>query len=158
MAPHGPESSTGGGHSHGGTDANGVVMAMVFQNFIKTPLYTNDWTPTTPGAYAGTCIFLIALAMFGRSLMAVKAMLDQRWLDQARDRKFVVVAGQTTESQRAYNDPSAKDMVLLTENGVEEKVRVVTRTAGPAVMPWRFSVDLPRAAMVTLMVGVGYLL
>lgn len=145
-------------HAHGGVDSSGTVMAMVFQNFIQTPLFTLSWTPSNSGAYAGTCIFLIALAMIGRSLMAVKSVLDQRWLNQARDRRFVVVAGQTPESERADSDPSAMNMSLLTANGVEEKVRVVRRTAGAPVMPWRFSVDLPRAALVTLMAGVGYLL
>ncbi|EAS27432.3 copper transporter [Coccidioides immitis RS] len=145
------------GHSHGG-GPDSSIMAMVFQNFIQTPLYTEAWTPATGGTYAATCIFLIVLAMLGRGLIAVKAMLDERWLNQALERRFVVVAGQTPESERAYNDPGAKNATLLTERGVEEKVRVVRRTSGAPVMPWRFSVDLPRAAFVTVMVGVGYLL
>ncbi|EEP81152.1 conserved hypothetical protein [Uncinocarpus reesii 1704] len=145
------------GHSHGG-DPSSMIMAMVFQNFIQTPLYTVAWTPATGGTYAATCIFLIALAMLGRGLMAVKTTLDQRWLNQARERRLIVVAGQTPESERVHNDPEAKHAVLLTEKGVEERVRVVRRAGGPPVMPWRFSVDLPRAALVTVMAGVGYLL
>ncbi|KAI1910096.1 hypothetical protein LOZ12_004229 [Ophidiomyces ophidiicola] len=149
-----------GGHSHGtgGGDPSSAIMAMVFQNFIQTPLFTTTWTPKTGGTYAATCIFLVLLAMIGRGLIAVKAALDQRWLNQARQRRFVVVAGQSPQAERAYSDPDAKIMTLLSENGVEEKVKVVTRTAGPPVMPWRFSVDLPRAAFVTLMAGVGYLM
>ncbi|WEW61408.1 hypothetical protein PRK78_006898 [Emydomyces testavorans] len=149
---HGAASSTAG------SDESSAIMPMVFQSLIQTPLYTTAWTPSNSGAYIGTCIFLIVLAMFGRGLIAVKSMLDQRWLDQARDRRFVVVAGQTPESERVHHDPNARNATLLTESGMEEKVRVVTRTAGPPVMPWRFTVDLPRATLVMVMVGVGYLL
>jgi hypothetical protein len=46
---------------------------------------------------------------------------------------------------------------VLSENGVEENVVVVKkRTFGPR--PWRMSVDPARAAIDTVIAGVGYLL
>jgi len=46
---------------------------------------------------------------------------------------------------------------VLTVNGVDENIKVVTKSLqGP--QPWRFSQDLPRAAIYTVIVGVGYLL
>merc|ERR1712225_119132 len=39
------------------------------------------WTPNSPGAYAGTCIFLVLLAVIFRSLLAVKAWKERAWLD-----------------------------------------------------------------------------
>ena len=54
-------------------------------------------------------------------------------------------------------DERSKDGVLISERGVEEEVRVVRSHKRPA-MPWRFSSDLPRAAYVTVIAGVAYLL
>lgn len=48
------------------------TMAMTFFTSSTTPLYSMDWTPTTAGQYAGTCIFLIALATIFRSLLALR--------------------------------------------------------------------------------------
>ncbi|DAA74559.1 TPA_exp: putative Ctr copper transporter [Trichophyton benhamiae CBS 112371] len=159
-------------HSHGSSDPN-MAVAMVFQNIPATPLYTLSWTPRTSGAYAGTCIFLIVLGVVARVLLTAKSIMDRRFLAAARARRYVIVQGRrasisppgspTTptepESERSSEDADEKKTGrLISAHGVEENVRVVNATAGPPVMPWRFSVDLPRAAMVTLNAGVGYLL
>ena len=52
----------------------------------------------------------------------------------------------------------AQDAMLVTGWGVEESVRVVRKRTARGVAPWRLSVDAPRAAYATVMVGVGYLL
>ncbi|OJD18448.1 hypothetical protein AJ78_01504 [Emergomyces pasteurianus Ep9510] len=133
------------------------AMVMVFQNIQATPLYTNTWTPRSAGAYAGTCIFLLILAVVFRALIAAKIQLDHRWAAAAYSRRYVVVAGQTPASERIQNDPNASTATLVTSNGVEEKVVVVQRPLeGNA--PFRFSVDLPRAGLVMVLAGVGYLL
>ena len=47
----------------------------------------------------------------------------------------------------------------LTARGADENVRVVrASSAGLEVMPWRSSVDLPRACVFTVHAGIGYLL
>jgi copper transporter 1 len=60
-------------------------MKMTFFTSASTPLFASSWTPTTTGQYAGTCIFLIVLAIFFRALLAVRlniieimALLDRR--------------------------------------------------------------------------------
>ncbi|KAK2783831.1 hypothetical protein FQN51_004205 [Onygenales sp. PD_10] len=158
-------------HSHHGTPAPGdpsltnssimqLSMTMVFQNDHATPLFSNAWTPRSHGAYAGSCIFLIILAIIGRSLFALKSVLEHRWAAAALSRRYVVVAGQTPVAERVLADPNASTGTLVSSNGVEEKVKVVKSVAGGVseVAPWRFSVDLPRAALVMVIVGVGYLL
>ncbi|KAK2803684.1 hypothetical protein FQN50_006902 [Emmonsiellopsis sp. PD_5] len=153
-------------HSHHDTPAPGdpsimqMSMTMVFQNNHATPLYSNAWTPRSHGAYAGTCIFLIILAIIARSLLALKSVLEHRWAAAALSRRYVVVAGQTPVAERVLADPNASTGTLVSSNGVEEKVRVVKSVEGGVseVAPWRFSVDLPRAALVVVIVGVGYLL
>jgi len=142
------------------TTSNGMMlasdMAMVFFNSHSTPLYSMGWMPSGAGGYAGTCIFLIFLSVILRLLMVTKAMMEARWRDQAWKRRYIVVDGRTPASERLSKDPDAKNGIL-TANGVEETVRIV-QNAVSGVQPWRFSVDLPRAMMVTVMGGVGYLL
>jgi solute carrier family 31 (copper transporter), member 1 len=131
-------------------------MQMTFFGGTGTPLYSTQFTPDSVGAYAGACIFLIVLTILYRCLFAGKALLEQRWMDQALQRRYVVVADKTPESERVRRDSTAKSGTLST-NGVEEEVKVV-HMPKRGVMPWRFSVDLPRALLVTVMVGIGYLL
>ncbi|ODH47144.1 hypothetical protein GX48_06739 [Paracoccidioides brasiliensis] len=134
-----------------------LTMAMVFQTIQATPLYSNDWTPRSAGTYAGTCIFLIVLAVIFRALLAAKSMLEHRLAAAAMSRRYVVVAGQLPAAERIQMDPNASTGTLVSANGVEEKVRVVANLKGQTA-PWRFSVDLPRALLVMVTAGVGYLL
>jgi hypothetical protein len=39
------------------------------------------WMPMSSSAYAGTCIFLILLAVIFRFLIAFKSVLENRWID-----------------------------------------------------------------------------
>lgn len=132
-------------------------MDMVFTNSHSTPLYSNSWTPSSGGSYAGTCIFLVVLAIILRCLLAVKAVVEHRWVAKARDRRYVLVKGKGTEAGRIEVDIDAKTGSLITAQGVEENVKVV-RSAGRDVMPFRLSVDLPRAGLIVVIAGVSYLL
>lgn len=132
-------------------------MEMIFVNSHSTPLFSKSWTPSTTGQYAGTCIFLILLAIAFRGLLATKHVLESRWSAQARNRRYVVVAGRTPESGNIENDPDAKEGSLITAQGVEERVKVV-RTAKQPAIPFRLSVDVPRAGLTFVITGVGYLL
>lgn len=145
---------SGMGHS---SSSSSMSMAMVFNNNHGTPLFSNTWTPSSRGTYAGTCIFLIALAAIGRCLVAFKAVMEQRWMAQHLDRRYIAVPGKTPEAGRIDANPEAKPASLVTPQGVEENVKVVQRvSSGP--MPWRFNVDIPRALIFLLVIGVSYLL
>ena len=134
-----------------------MSMAMVFVNNHDTPLFSNAWTPSSSGTYAGTCIFLIALAIIGRCLVAFKAIMEQRWTAAHLNRRYVAVTGKTPEAERIDSDPDAKTASLVTPHGVEETVKVVRRVTNEP-LPWRFSVDLPRALIYLCITGVSYLL
>jgi hypothetical protein len=128
-----------------------------FTDTQNTPLYSSLWVPSSSSAYAGTCIFLIILAIIGRGLVALKAVMEQRWLATALNRRYVLVAGKTPEAAAINSNPEAKTASLVTAQGVEESVKIVHRVRrGP--LPWRFSVDLPRALLYLCIAGVGYLL
>ena len=143
-------------HSTSNTTMSSMMMN-VFTVTSSTPLYSTSWTPATTGSYAGTCIFLIVLASISRCLAAGKHILEHRWLDNELDRRYVGVRGTPTEAERINSDSQSKTGTLVTERGVEEHVRVVRRKRR-GVAPWRFSVDLPRAAYLMVLSGVQYLL
>ncbi|KAL8724770.1 MAG: hypothetical protein Q9181_006682 [Wetmoreana brouardii] len=148
-------------HSHGMSMPSSTMsmssMSMGLFTSTSTTLFSSAWTPGSTGAYAGTCIFIIILAALFRGLAAGKHVLEHRWLDQELNRRYVVVRGTPTEAEQINSDTDNKNATLISERGVEEHVKVV-RKARRSITPWRFSVDLPRAAYATLMAGVGYLL
>lgn len=133
------------------------MMMSVFTVSTSSPLFSKSWTPNSTGSYAGTCIFLIGIATISRILVAAKHILEHRWLDAELDRKYVSIRGIPTEAESIYKDPKGQSGTLITERGVEEHVRVVRRRRR-GVAAWRFSVDLPRAAYMTVTIGVQYLL
>jgi hypothetical protein len=166
MAPHTDmdmPGMSGDSSSAAGAATASMTMQSVFQTVRATPLYSLAWTPTSTGSYAGTCLFLIALAALLRALLAGKAVLEARWLDRELNRRYVVVegrgvGGRAPLAQRLSADSEAKHArVVLSENGVEEDVVVVGRRER-VVRPWRTSVDPVRALLDVGIAGVGYLL
>jgi hypothetical protein len=146
------------GMDMGGSSSMMATMMVAFHNDIATTLYSQMWTPNNAGTYAATCIFLILLAAIFRSLFALKAIQESRWLDQELNRRYIVVNGRRTlGDDLAARRDSLKDNMMLSANGVEEEVMVVKKKHGHA-RPWRFSVDPARAAIDTVIAGVGYLL
>ncbi len=138
------------------SSSSSMHMMATFQTSMDTALYSEAWTPTTSGAYAGTIIFLIILGIMLRLLIAAKSLAEARWLDQELKRRYVVVEGKQQLSKNVSQDSLAKRMTL-TENGVEEDVMVLQKKKSH-VRPWRLSVDPIRALVDTCIVGVGYLL
>lgn len=153
---HSSQSDMGNDSGSGGMGDMGG-MAMTFVNTHNTALFSKLWTPSSDGAYAGTCIFLIILAIIDRLLVAGKAIMERHWLATHLDRRYITIAGKTPEAGRIDEDPNAKHVSLVSAQGVEESVRVVQRSS-PELLPWRFSVDLPRALIFLCITGVSYLL
>jgi hypothetical protein len=132
------------------------MLSMGFFTSTTTPLYSATWSPASTGQYAGTCIFLVILATIFRGLLAMKAWKETAWLDAEFNRRYVTVAGKLPKSERIASDSDSKRMIL-TENGVEEDVMVVKKRS-MGIRPWRITTDPLRAAMDTVIAGVGYLL
>ena len=107
-------------------------------------------------AYAGTCVFLIVLAVIFRFLIAFKSVLEHRWIDAELNRRYVVVRRNVDTKERVSSDSDPK-RALLTENGVEEDVMIVQKHV-KGVRPWRITTDGPRAAIDTVIAGILYLL
>lgn len=147
------------GMDHGSSESSSShssMMTMVFQTDNSTPLYSISWTPSSAGAYAGTCVFLVILAIIGRGLVALKSIQEARWLDHEAQRRYVAVSGKTPLAEQMATNSESKRLTL-SENGLEETVVVVERKRA-VTRPWRFSVDPLRAVLDTVIVGIGYLL
>lgn len=151
MSSMASETATSSAHT-----MSGHGMNMAFFTATNTPLYSNSWTPSSAGAYAGTCIFLILLAITLRALFTAKSILEARAVASALKRRYVVVEGQQTVADKAFNDSNSMTGILTT-NGLQENVRIVEAPA-TNIQPWRFSLDLPRAFLMTVATAVGYLL
>lgn len=83
--------------------------------------------------------------------------MERHWVAAHLNRRYIAIAGKTTEAGRIDADPDAKIVSLVTPQGIEENVKVVHNIAnGP--IPWRLSVDVPRAALFLCIAGVSYLL
>jgi hypothetical protein len=164
---HSSSAAAAASHDHGsGSTSTAPIHNMaVFHSSPATSLFTTAFTPQTDAQYAGTCIFLVVLAIIFRGLLALKGTLERRWLAQELARRYVVVEGGARGSgslaESLANDPEArKANLVLSENGLEENVVVVERK-GVGInktRPWRLSVDPVRALVDTVIAGVGYLL
>ncbi len=144
--------------------SNSTIMSMptVFTSDHSKPFLSSQWTPNSIGGYAGTCIFLIVLAVISRILQAYRHGLEVKWHDRATKRRYVVIASESSderEKQLGAVEPEKSDEAVLTVRGVDERVRVVRSSSrGLETQPWRFSTDLPRAFVFTVQAGVFYLL
>ena len=107
----------------------------------STPLYSAQWTPSTTGQYAGTCIFIITLAAIFRGLFSYRTVQEQKWRDVDLKRRQVIVSGKKVDEGDGLDE---KDI------GAGNRKR--------RSKPWRISTDVPRASLDTIIAGVGYLL
>ncbi|KAK8075392.1 low affinity copper transporter [Apiospora hydei] len=115
-------------------------MAMVFFQSVNSPLFAKAWTPASPGAYAGTCIFLIALATLHRVLIAVRNLVFET--GPHGHRKL-----DTDEEEAAYMRRYGRSA------GVLARVRRALHDN-----PFRIATETARAFSEVIVGGIGYLL
>lgn len=128
-------------------------MMMVFYTSTSTPLYSASWIPSGTGQYAGTCIFLIVLAVIFRGLLSLKAIVQRKWQQNEMNRQYVLGSGNVQVDGRALQDGGMEKTILIrSEDGA------VVRNGSSGLRPWRISTEGPRAILDTVIVGVAYLL
>lgn len=146
-------------HSSTETSSGSSMMKMAFHTSTIDNLFSEAWTPKTIGQYAGACIFLIVLAIIYCALAAFKSIQDAKWHKDERARG-IVVAGTRRNSVRSSVVDEGKPAAAV---GNIETVGSGNSGEGeekenPWTAPWRLSIELPRAAISTVVSGVGYLL
>jgi hypothetical protein len=115
-------------------------MMMVFYTSVDTPLYSSSWAPASVGSYAGTCIFLIILTMLLRFLTAWKAVLERRWSVKSH-------------SWNLLSSKHGAESEKIAKHGPQRQCQQLGFDA-----PFRLSIDIPRAILFTLLLGIAYLL
>jgi len=155
--PSGSSSTAGSSH-----DTAAMDMAMTFVVSTATPLFSAAWTPRTLGQYVGTCVFLIALSFVFRFVLAWKQVLEHRWARAEAARKPVVVVvgggGGGGSSEEDLNKEPQKDEKAKPSSDGSSSSGSNSSSEGWSGRPWRFSTELPRAALTVVSTGLGYLL
>ncbi|KAI0178459.1 Ctr copper transporter [Pestalotiopsis sp. NC0098] len=111
-------------------------MTMVFRQSVTTPLFSAAWTPVGARSYAGTCIFLIFLAVVHRALQAVRSAVFQS----------------TRASDGTGSTFGAADVEGRTKLFAQQLETEWQRE------PFRLGREVARALMDVLTGGIGYLL
>ncbi|ODQ56245.1 hypothetical protein SAICODRAFT_51594 [Saitoella complicata NRRL Y-17804] len=108
--------------------------------FTTTPLGTmlwgDAWNPKTPVAYAFTWLFLFGLSIFSRMMYAGKAWAESKWLKTGADGEARAGSVSSGDTVASFN----------------------TAAQAYKLLPWRMSVDVPRALIQFVIAGVQYLL
>ncbi|KAI1775453.1 Ctr copper transporter family-domain-containing protein [Hypoxylon cercidicola] len=119
-------------------------MVMTFFLSSSTSLFFKAWTPTTSAAYVGTCVFLVALAIAMRGMLALKPILEKSMWNASVKSEGVLVPDDESGYQKETVPPQSAKNVY---NTVYRRWTI-----------WRFKSSLSRAAFELLLATVGYLL
>lgn len=149
--------------------------AMTFFNSLSTPLLWSSWQPSNAGAYAGTCLFLIALGTTWRVMVALKPILEQTlWRCESSQHAELGSVSVVPDSEQQHhrhsilllekrndddddddgNDNKPWEMETFLPSGVRPVGRVVRTRWRGATLTTRSC----RAVYEVAMSGIGYLL
>lgn len=123
---------------------NAASMAMVFFQSATTPLYSSAWTPSSFGPYAGTCLFLVFLAVVHRVLIALRNVLFHA---------APSLRGKPLSSHHADLESSLYQDEKETLTSTWRRIRRVFRA-----QPISLGTETARASIEVVIGGVGYLL
>ncbi|CAH0050764.1 unnamed protein product [Clonostachys solani] len=121
-------------------------MTMTFFDSIKTPLFSSAWAPTTTGQYAGTCIFLIFLALIFRVLIAFRPVLEASVWRGSQSAIGAHSHGEDADKSGLPRHPSQYGWITF-------RSELRRRWTG-----WRASAATGRACYELVIAGIGYLL
>ncbi|KAI1373931.1 Ctr copper transporter family-domain-containing protein [Hypoxylon crocopeplum] len=124
---------------------DGTPMVMTFFSSSTTSLFSKAWTPTTAVEYAGTCIFLIILAVIMRAMLALKPVLEKSLWNPMVDREGVLIPD---------DDTGCCKEEIMPQQSAKRVYGAVRRRWSI----WRLRTSLGRAAFELLLAMVGYLL
>ena len=124
-------------HDHMSSMMSSESMAMVFFQSTMTPLYSMAWMPASSGAYVGTCIFLIVLAVAHRILLAARHLI----FDGPHEHR--PEGGSPDHTDEEDNEKAA----------AARRIKRAWNTR-----PFRIAFETSRAIFEVIVGGVGYLL
>ena len=135
-----------GGHMGSGDMSSSHSMAMTFFTSGRTALFADSWTPTSDGQYAGTCVFLIVLAVVFRLLLALRPILEMRLWDKR------------SAGAHAGGVDRLDDQGKLLGGQMKQGVANVGSDVKRGLRRWTVGTAASRATYEMVLAGVGYLL
>jgi copper transporter 1 len=157
-ATSGSSSSSSSSSSHDMSSSGS--MSMVFYTSTSTPLFSSSWSPSTLGQYVGVCVFLIVLSFIFRFVLAWKSVLEHGWKEGMKGKKVIVATGlgDANGTSKSETTSVAGEGEKEGEKEKEGTQEVVLTQKGWRGRPFRFSTELKRSCMTTLVAGTGYLM
>jgi hypothetical protein len=131
-------------------------MTMTFFDSIHTPLFSEAWAPKTTGQYAGTCIFLIALAVVLRVMLAFRPILEASvWRDSGNAHGPLHQSQHHGVGGHAHHEATDKpEYRPQSQYGwIAFRTEISRRWLG-----WRASSSAGRACYELVLAGLAYLL
>lgn len=126
-------------------DSEMSPMSMTFFVSSTTSLFAKAWTPTTSAEYAGTCIFLIVLAVVMRFMLALKPVLEKSIWNTAVGPGGELIPDEEAGFQK--EDMSVQSPLIHVYGDIRKRWAA-----------WRFKTSLGRASFELSLAIVGYLL
>ncbi|KAI1142019.1 hypothetical protein F5Y05DRAFT_369450 [Hypoxylon sp. FL0543] len=126
-------------------EMDGSHMAMTFFSSSTTSLFSQWWTPTSSSEYAGTCVFLIALAVIMRVMLALKPVLEKLLWNTAVGPEGELIPEDDTGYQK--DEMASRSPAMRVYDAVRRRWAI-----------WRFKTSLSRASFELSLATVGYLL
>ncbi|KAK9314148.1 Ctr copper transporter family-domain-containing protein [Lipomyces starkeyi] len=125
------------------------MSSMSFHTSIFDFLFSRGWTPSSRGQYAGTCIFLIVLAVIYRMTHVLKHRTERYLNARARQlARNIATAHLNMDLNAGSFEKSAGEATTEPERPLQFR----------NVRPWRVSMDIPLSLIQLVLSGVAYLL
>ncbi|KAI1451535.1 hypothetical protein F4805DRAFT_471581 [Annulohypoxylon moriforme] len=126
-------------------DMNDSEMSMTFFVSSTTSLFSKAWTPRSPAEYAGTCIFLIVLAVIMRFMLALKPVLEKSIWHAAVESRGELLPDEEGSYQK--EDMTGRSPLMRVYGDIRRRWAA-----------WRFKTSLSRASFELSLATVGYML
>ncbi|KAI2469992.1 Ctr copper transporter family-domain-containing protein [Annulohypoxylon bovei var. microspora] len=120
-------------------------MVMTFFVSSTTSLFSKAWTPTTSAQYAGTCIFLVVLAVFMRFMLALKPVLEKSLWNTAVGPGGELIPDEEAGYQK--EDTTTRSPLRRVYGDIRKRWAA-----------WRLKTSLSRASFELSLATIGYLL
>ncbi|ELQ33587.1 hypothetical protein OOU_Y34scaffold00924g1 [Pyricularia oryzae Y34] len=132
-------------------------MTMVFFSSQSTPLFSRAWTPSSPEAYAGTCIFIFLLTITQYLLIAARNVVFEEFDDQMTATSWKTLQEHKTQAAAPTKDDEENRCLSRHETVTSCFLSVSTAVMEQQRRRSRTSIVTARAATEVVISATGYL-
>lgn len=133
----------------------------LFHTGIQDALFFSRWTPQSSVAYAFTFLFLIALGIASRGLLAYISVRERQVRVKNLAKADIIVHSYSDKDEKTRDADLTALVKSQARSITNESITSNQEGAGSSmrlINPWRMSVDVPRGLLQFVSSGIGYLL